>query len=232
MNGVEETGFFSFGVVLSSGIFLITALVGVFLLNLFFKNKDRQAARNSNELPDNLPVPEDDGACDHLDGRQIQENVSLKDSNQQVFNFPADLKKKSVLFIFPKAGSPLDPNLHPDEWDQIPGARGCTPQSCGYRDLQAEFNNLDFEIYGLSVQSTKVLNEIKSRNHISYTLLSDKGLSLQKYLKLPTFEFDHHILIKRMALVIINHKIEKVFYPVFPPDKNASEVLDWIKQNV
>jgi peroxiredoxin len=179
------------------------------------------------ELPPNLPCPHDDGAATHLDG------LELPDLNLESTQGPRNLREittpRTVLFIFPRAGSTLEPNTNQELWDSIPGARGCTPQSCGYRDLAAEFRNLDTDIYGLSIQSPRILTEITERNHLPFPLLSDQRLELAKALKLPTFEFEGERLIKRMALVCENGAIRKVFYPVFPPNLNASVVLGWLK---
>lgn len=113
-------------------------------------------------------------------------------------------------------------------WDTIPGARGCTPHSCGFRDLNNEFVSLSVSIFGLSVQAPAVQKEFAQRNHITFPIISDSQLKLTEHLKLPTFDFEGEKLIKRMAFFIKDGIIQKVFYPVFPPDKNAEHVLAWL----
>lgn len=184
--------------------------------------------QNLNELPENLPRPIDDGATDHLVGMAVPE-IELTSTSGASLNLKKEFAPPIVLFIYPRAGSPLEPNTDPELWDSIPGARGCTPQSCGFRDLAQEFQQLGFRIYGLSIQSPTVQREFVERNHIPFPVLSDANYQLTDHLKLPTFDFAGERLIKRMALVIRQSKIEKVFYPVFPPDKNADEVLAWLK---
>lgn len=188
--------------------------------------------RDLTKLPDTLPIPTDDGATKHLEGFLLRDNIILNDSDNNLFGIPNDLNKKAVLFIFPKAGSPLQPNNAPEEWDAISGARGCTPQSCGYRDLVHEFSKMDVSVLGLSVQPPEVLKEIKTRNSLNYTLLSDSEYKLTHALKLPTFSFQGEHLIKRMAFYIDKNRIMKVFYPVFPPDQSADEVLNFLKGKI
>ncbi len=184
--------------------------------------------QNLNELPANLPRPLDDGEANHLAQCAIP-SVQLESTEGTCIDLSKAFQEPTVLFIYPRAGSPLEPNTDPDLWDSIPGARGCTPQSCGFRDRVQDFQNLGFKIYGLSVQSPTVQKEFVQRNHIPFPILSDSQYLLTNHLKLPTFEFDGTRLIKRMALIIKNATIEKVFYPVFPPDRNAEEVLEWLR---
>ncbi len=186
--------------------------------------------QNLNDLPDDLPCPADDGLTDHLGGTTIPE-ISLPSTQGIQVNLWQAFQKSTVLFIYPRAGSPIEPNQNPELWDTIPGARGCTPQSCGFRDLQQEFQSLRVQIYGLSVQSTLVQKEFVTRNHITFPILSDHDYQLTDRLNLPTFDFEGECLIKRMALFIDQSKIQKVFYPVFPPDKNAENVLYWLKES-
>jgi peroxiredoxin len=183
--------------------------------------------KNYNILPPGLPVPIDDGGTDHLPGASIPE-ITLESTFGRR-NLKETFKEKSVLFIYPRAGSPLEPNTNQDLWDKTPGARGCTPQSCGFRNVFKEFRNIGIRVYGLSVQSPQVQEEFAERNHIQFPILSDQSYLLTKALNLPTFEFEGHLLIKRMALYIEDNTIIKVFYPVFPPDKNAEEVLNWLR---
>jgi peroxiredoxin len=140
-------------------------------------------------------------------------------------------KSRTCFLFFRERGSPLEPNSNQDLWDQTPGARGCTPQSCGFRDLYSEFTDLGFAVFGLSMQNSAVQKEIAQRNELPFPLLSDSEYLLTNALNLPTFMFEGERLIKRMALIVQDGRIQKVFYPVFPPDQNASEVLAWIKEN-
>ena len=139
----------------------------------------------------------------------------------------AKLKGRTVVYIYPRTGVPgIDP---PDGWDLIPGARGCTPQSCGFRDHFAELKQLGVaHLFGLSTQDTDYQQEAASRLHLPFAILSDEKL-LDKALNLPTFTAAGMTLLKRMALVIDDGVITKVFYPVFPPDKSAAEVVAWLQ---
>lgn len=184
--------------------------------------------QNLTDLPDNLPRPTDDGLADHLMGVEIPK-IKLQSTHGTTIDLWSAFQNKTVLFIYPRAGSPLEPNTNPELWDAIPGARGCTPQSCGFRDLIQDFTSLGVQVYGLSIQSPVVQKEFVDRNHITFPILSDSDYQLAGNLKLPTFDFDGERLIKRMALIIQEGKIQKVFYPVFPPDKNAENVLAWLK---
>ena len=182
-------------------------------------------------LPENLPCPVNDGKTAHLSGMMIPD-IALKATRGNELRLRTEFQKPSVLFIYPRAGSPLEPNTNPELWDSIPGARGCTPQSCGFRDLQCEFSLLGVNIYGMSVQSPEVQDEFVMRNHISFPVLSDSDYVFTSALKLPTFDFAGERLIKRMALFVKDAIIQKVFYPVFPPDKNAHKVLAWLKEQL
>lgn len=183
---------------------------------------------NYNDLPASLPKPVDDGMTDHLHDHAIPD-ISLTATTGESLKLTEIFHKPSILFIYPRAGSPLEPNTDPKLWDSIPGARGCTPQSCSFRDLHQEFTSLGVNVYGLSIQSPVVQKEFVERNHIHFPILSDSHYLLTDTLNLPTFTFDGERLIKRMAWYIENNKIKKVFYPVFPPNKNADEVLAWLK---
>lgn len=185
--------------------------------------------QNLNELPANLPQPVDDGKANHLTGLQFPP-LKLHSTEGKQVDLLNEFQEPTVLFIYPRAGSPLEPNPNPELWDSIPGARGCTPQSCGFRDLAHEFNTLGYKIYGLSIQSPAVQKEFVERNHIPFPILSDSEYKLTNHFNLPTFSFEGEQLMKRMAFVIKDGTIKKVFYPVFPPDKNADEVLAWLKR--
>lgn len=175
-------------------------------------------------LPPNLPVPQDDGACDHLQGKDFPP-IKMKSTKDRIIDFSA-YKSPCVIFFYPRTGEPDKPT--PETWDLIPGARGCTPQSCGYRDLYSEFKQLGFEVFGASSQTTDYQKEFVNRMHIPFEILSDSNFLLIDSLNLPTFEFNGNRLVKRLALVIENRKISKVLYPVFPPNENASTVLSWL----
>lgn len=186
--------------------------------------------RNIYDLPVDLPQPIDDGGCNHLTGLSLP-SIELKATTSGTVNVADMSHKPCVLFIFPRAGSPLEPNTNQDLWDQTPGARGCTPQSCSFRDLFSEFKDLGYSVFGLSMQNSVVQKEITQRNELPFPILSDDNYLLTEALRLPTFVFKGERLIKRMALVIRDGKIQKVFYPVFPPDKNAADVLFWLRAN-
>ncbi len=182
---------------------------------------------NVYELPEDLPVPEDDGACEHLPGTAVPA-LGLQSTGDEMVDL-SKLKGRVVVYIYPRTGRP-DREL-PTGWNAIPGARGCTPQSCAFRDHHAELESLDASVFGLSTQTTEYQQEMVERLHLPFEVLSDAGLELTRALKLPTFEVDGMTLIKRTTLILRDGKIEKVFYPVFPPDKSADEVIRWLKAN-
>lgn len=186
--------------------------------------------RNLLDLPSDLPIPSDDGAAHHLEGKEIPE-ITLVTHLGKLVPLVEVFSSKTVLFTFPRAGNTLSPNPAVREWDLIPGARGCTPQSCGYRDLTQDFEELGFQVFGLSVQSPEILNEVATKNHLTFDLLSDSAVALTDALRLPTFDFHGERLIKRMTLLVDGGRIFKIFYPVFPPDQNAAEVLSWIRHH-
>lgn len=187
-------------------------------------------SKNLLELPKDLPIPVDDAKCAHLVGMEMPE-INLISTVGISLNLREIFRQKSVLFIYPRAGSPLEPNSNLELWSSIPGARGCTPQTCEFRNLYSEFNEADIAIYGLSTQEPHIQKEFAERNRLPFPILSDSNCELARAMNLPTFIFEGEELIKRMALVIDENKIIKVFYPVFPPDRNAHEVLAWLKQN-
>jgi peroxiredoxin len=174
-------------------------------------------------LPEGLPVPEDDGACDHLHGLAIPD-LTLASSAGPV-NL-AELARALVLYVYPRTGRPGQPS--PPGWDDIPGARGCTPQSCAFRDHAAELAHAGARVVGLSAQSLDDQVDFARRNRMPYPIVSDERLELARELRLPTFEVEGRRLYKRVTLVAQGGCIAKVFYPVFPPDRNAHEVLAWI----
>ena len=172
-------------------------------------------------LPEGLPVPEDDGAADHLRGLELP-SLAL-DSSQG----PVDIAQFSVLYVYPRSGKPGVPSL--PGWDDVPGARGCTPQSCAFRDHAAELAELGATVAGLSAQTLADQLEFAERNHMPYPVIADPELRLRDALQLPTFEIAGHTLYKRLALIAREGRIEKVFYPVFPPDRNAADVTAWLR---
>jgi len=179
------------------------------------------------QLPANLPVPRDDGAADHLRGMALPE-VRLPSTLDESVNLAQTARELLVAYVYPRTGKPGQ--LLPAGWDDIPGARGCTPQSCAYRDNLAEFSSLGATVIGISAQSPGEQAEFAEREHIPFPLLSDSGLSLAGELRLPTFEADGMTLYKRLTFVAEKGRISKVFYPVFPPDRSAAEVLAWLNR--
>lgn len=177
------------------------------------------------ELPADLPVPIDDGAAAHLQGMQVPD-LALPSTQGQPVNL-AELKGRWVIYIYPMTGRPGVPL--PDGWDAIPGARGCTPQSCSFRDHHAELLALDTGVFGLSTQSTDYQREARDRLHLPFEILSDQALQLRDALRLPTFTVEGAVLLKRLTLIIEGGQIRKVFYPVFPTDQNVNEVLAWLR---
>jgi peroxiredoxin len=183
---------------------------------------------NSTATPDwsSLPAPIDDGACDHLTGMTLPE-VKLAATEGPAVNLAA-LPGRSVVYAYPRTGQPGLPN--PPGWDLIPGARGCSPQSCAFRDHFQELKALGVaRVFGVSTQSTEYQREAAQRLHLPFPLLSDAAGALTAALRLPTFEVAGMRLLKRVTLVIDDGRISRVFYPVFPPDKNAETLLAWLK---
>lgn len=177
-------------------------------------------------LPSGLPVPEDDGAASHLTGLRLPD-IALPATDSSEVNL-SRLHGRTVVYIYPRTGIPGQ--SPPDGWDAIPGARGCTPQSCAFRDHFEELRALGVgHVFGLSTQDTAYQQEAAERLHLPFPLLSDERLSLTTALTLPTFSIAEMTLLKRMALVIEEGFITKVFYPVFPPEKSAEEVIAWIR---
>jgi peroxiredoxin len=183
---------------------------------------------NFTELPKNLPVPLDDGAADHLKGMGLVK-IALPSTDGEIVEL-ASLPGRFVIYIYPMTGQPGVPL--PEGWDGIPGARGCTPQSCSFRDHHKELNALGAGVFGLSTQDTEYQREVRDRLHLPFQLLSDSSLKLKSAMRLPTFRVHGFELYKRLTFIIETGKIKKVFYPVFPPDKNPEEVLAWLKQHV
>lgn len=181
---------------------------------------------NPNVLPPNIPAPQDDGAAKHLAGMKLPD-LALPATDGASVNLSM-LKGRTVIYIYPRTGVPGVDTL--PGWDQIPGARGCTPQSCSFRDHFGELKRLGVaQLYGLSTQDIAYQQEAATRLHLPFAILSDEKLAFATALKLPTFTTAGMTLLKRMALVIDDGVIVKAFYPVFPPDKNAEEVIAWLQ---
>ena len=179
------------------------------------------------DLPEGLPVPEDDGGSDHLPGMRLPSIPLMSTAGE-----PIDLSRlsgRTVVYCYPRTGRPDQDS--PRGWDEIPGARGCTPQSCSFRDHHEELRALGARVFGLSTQDTEYQREAIRRLHLPFELLSDEHLEFARALNLPTFEADSMTLLKRITLIVDSGRIEKVFYPVFPPDKNAQEVIEWLSRN-
>ena len=176
-----------------------------------------------------IPAPPDDGAAKHLTGMRVP-NVSLMATNGSTVNV-GRLPGRAVLYAYPRTGTPGE--ISPvDDWDMIPGARGCTPQSCAFRDHFAELTAAGARhVYGLSTQSPAYQAEMAQRLHLPFAVLSDADLALTNAMKLPTMQVADMLLLKRLAAVIDDGVVVQVFYPVFPPDRNAGDVLAWLRSN-
>ena len=177
-------------------------------------------------LPADLPVLEDDGGARHLGGMRLP-SVPLAATDGTQVDL-AKLAGRTVVYIYPRTGRPgVAP---PEGWDAIPGARGCTPQSCSFRDHSAELKSLGVaHLFGLSTQDTDYQREAADRLRLPFPILSDAGVQFARVLSLPTFEVAGMTLIKRMVLVIDDGVIAKAFYPVFPPEESAAEVVGWLR---
>ena len=176
-------------------------------------------------LPTDLPRPLDDGAADHLQGMRVPPVVLPSTDGRDV-----DLGKLQgtwVIYVYPMTGRPGVPL--PDGWDEIPGARGCTPQSCSFRDHHDELHSLGSGVFGLSAQASDDQREARDRLHLPFELLSDASLQLKQTLRLPTFTVSGMELYKRLTVIIREGHIAKVFYPVFPSDRNVGDVLAWLR---
>jgi len=186
------------------------------------------STHDPNIIPADLPVPEDDGAARHLAGIRLPSLLLAATDGTEV-DF-AKLAGRTVVYIYPRTGRPGV--ALPDGWDAIPGARGCTPQSCSFRDHFAELKSLGVaHLFGLSTQDTDYQREAVSRLHLPFPILSDADLRFARALSLPTFEVADMTLLKRMVLIIDDGLIAKALYPVFPPDESAAEVIDWLRSS-
>jgi peroxiredoxin len=188
---------------------------------------EETAMTDPNRLPADLPVPEDDGAADHLPGLAMP-RIELPSTAGDAVTLP--LAGRSVLYIYPLTGRPG--HDLPDGWDAIPGARGCTPEACGFRDHHDELTAAGAtHVFGLSSQDTAYQREAADRLGLPFAMLSDTGFRLADALDLPTFEAGGVRLYKRLTLITRDETIEHVFYPIFPPDGHARQVLAWLLDN-
>ena len=183
---------------------------------------------NLNQLPANLARPKDDGAARHLKGMALPD-LELPSTGNRRVNLSRVSAPRIVIYAYPMTGRP-DRQL-PQGWDDIPGARGCTPETCGFRDHHKDLAKLHAEVFGLSTQDTAYQQEMVKRLEVPFEVLSDEQMAFAQALKLPTFTVDGMTLLKRLTIVARNGRIEHVFYPVFPPDKHAEEVIAWLKRH-
>jgi peroxiredoxin len=182
----------------------------------------------SDSLPSGLPVPVDDGAADHLPGLRLPP-IALPSTDGRKIRLdlvPPDVERL-VVYAYPRTGVPGDEPLTPD-WDSIPGARGCTPETCGFRDHARELRAAGAAVVGLSTQDTAFQQELVQRLGLPFPILSDHELRATRELALPTFDVAGQTLLRRLTMVICDGLVEQVFYPVFPPDAHAEQVLAWL----
>jgi peroxiredoxin len=180
--------------------------------------------RDLSSLPLDLPAPVDDGAARHLEGMALP-RVLLPSTRGRLVDVAS--VGRAVIFAYPRTGRPDEPA--PPGWDLIPGARGCTPQACAYRDHHAEFKALGYDVYGLSANAPEHQREFAERMRVPFDVLSDARFELADAMRLPTFEHRGTRLLKRLALATEEGMVRKAFYPVFPPDRNAETVLAWLR---
>lgn len=183
-------------------------------------------AEDPNRLPPDLPAPVDDGAADHLAGMKLPD-VALTASDGRTLSL-ARLPGRTVVFAYPRTGEPGKAALT-DDWDTIPGARGCTPQACNFRDHHADLTQRGVaQVFGLSTQASDYQREAAERLHLPFLLLSDRHRAFALACRLPTFEAGGQTLLKRLTLVIDDGRVTTAFYPVFPPDRSVWTVLAWL----
>ena len=182
--------------------------------------------RLASPFPEQRPVPVDDGACQHLPGLRVP-SMKLRSTSGRWVDLAAARRGRVVVYCYPRTGRPDEPLL--PGWDAIPGARGCTPETCAFRDHHQDLQKLGAEVFGFSTQTTEYQKEMVARLHVPFEVLSDVDLAFVHALRLPTFDTAGMTLVKRLTLVISRQHIEKVFYPVFPPDKHAAEVIEWLR---
>ena len=179
-------------------------------------------------LPANLPRPVDDGAAKHLIGMEMPQ-IKLRSTAQRDVDLSKLSAPRTVIYCYPMTGVPG--KALPEGWDEIPGARGCTPQTCGFRDHYNELEMLKTAVFGASTQPTEYQREMADRLHIPFEILSDDEFKLCDELRLPTFEVNGMRLMKRLTLIVRGGRIEQVFYPVFPPNESAEQVTGWLKSH-
>jgi peroxiredoxin len=179
-------------------------------------------------LPPDLPRPVDDGSADHLEGRAMP-RVSLPSTAGGMVDLWQLSAPRTVLYCYPMTGVPGKPL--PEGWDMIPGARGCTPQTCGFRDHYRELSALNADVFGVSTQTREYQQEMAQRLHLPFQILNDAEFKLCDALSLPTFEVGGVRLLKRLTLIVRSGRIEQVFYPVFPPNESAEQVMRWLRAN-
>jgi peroxiredoxin len=177
-------------------------------------------------VPEGLPVPVDDGACDHLRGAAMPP-IALPATDGSSLRLDRPSSTWTVVYAYPRTGLPdVD---SPPGWDEIPGARGCTPQACSFRDHHAGLAKLGAAVHGLSTQTTEYQREMVERLHLPFTVLSDADLALTEALRLPTFRYGDWTLLRRFTLILREGRVEHVFYPVFPPDSDGPRVESWLR---
>ena len=181
------------------------------------------------ELPADLPVPVDDGAARHLVGMALPD-MELRSTSGRLVSLARPETSWTIVYCYPRTGRPgEEPPGGLARWHAIPGARGCTPQSCAYRDHHSALAGLGARVFGLSTQTSDYQREVVERLHLPFEVLSDHDLALARALRLPTFKVAGQTLLKRCTLLIAGDRIEECFYPVFPPDGDAERVLEWLK---
>ena len=178
--------------------------------------------RDLTSIPEGLPVPVDDGRARHLTGLAVP-SIPLQGTTGERIDL-STIPGRAVVFAYPRTGQPGQPPLVPD-WDLIPGARGCTPETCAFRDLAADFGKLGIKVFGLSTQEPAYQRELAERLHLPFPVLSDASRTLTDALRLPTLTVGGLVLLARLSWLQRDGRIERVWYPVFPPDRHASEVL-------
>ncbi|KAK2600017.1 hypothetical protein QQS21_005251 [Conoideocrella luteorostrata] len=187
-------------------------------------------ALNHAEIPKTIPRPVDDGLASHLKGLSIPDGISLASTGHSHVKL-SELPGLTILFVYPRTGAPGE--VVKEEWNNTPGARGCTAEASSYRDKHSELTELGVNsLFGLSVQDTAFQAEAKDRLGLKYDLLSDEKLEFARAMQMPTFEWEGKPLLKRCTLALREGKVEHVWYPVFPPDENAAEVAAWLKDTV
>ncbi len=181
-------------------------------------------------LPPGLPEPIDDGATVHLPGMTVPAVALPATDGSDILIGDVGGHRRRVVYAYPRTGRPGEAALV-DDWDLIPGARGCTPESCAFRDHHADLGRAGADVVGLSTQDADYQREAVTRLHLPFVLVSDARLRLTRAMHLPTFDVAGHALLKRFTLVIRDGRVEHVFYPVFPPDRHAEEVLRWLESH-